>query len=76
MSSIALEPKKWAQIEKRVRLLEAKVRSLSPGKSHKARRWYITHAGRFANDPDFDEILKLGRAYRRSLGPPHSVKRR
>jgi hypothetical protein len=31
--------------------------------------WYIKHAGHFANDPAFDEIVRLGREYRQSLHP-------
>ena len=54
------------QIEKRVKALETTVRRLARQKPSINRRWYRTHAGRFANDPVFDEIVKLGRAYRRS----------
>ena len=52
------------QLERRVKVLEKKIDHLNPIGSSKARRWYRTHAGRFANDPVFDEIVKLGRAYR------------
>jgi hypothetical protein len=31
--------------------------------------WWITHAGRFRNDPDFDEVIRLGREYRDSQNP-------
>jgi hypothetical protein len=32
-------------------------------------KWWVDHAGRFANDPVFDEIVRLGREYRESLRP-------
>jgi hypothetical protein len=31
--------------------------------------WWHDEAGRFANDPVFDEIVRLGREYRESLHP-------
>ena len=57
------------QVEKRVKALEKKVQRLSQGRQSSSAKWYRTHAGRFANDPDFDEIVKLGREYRQSLKP-------
>lgn len=33
------------------------------------RRWWVEGAGRFADDPVFDEIVELGRKYRESLRP-------
>ena len=53
------------QIEKRVKALEETVRGLRRPKPRLSRRWYRTHAGRFAHDPVFDEIMKLGQAYRK-----------
>jgi hypothetical protein len=32
------------------------------------RPWWREDAGRFANDPEFEEIVRPGREYRRSLG--------
>jgi len=54
------------QIEKRVKALEQVVQGLRKRGSPANRKWYRTHAGRFADDPAFEEILKLGRAYRKS----------
>jgi hypothetical protein len=51
------------QIEKRVKALETKVRRLARNTRSIDRRWYRTHAGCFANDPDFKEITDLDRAY-------------
>lgn len=58
------------QVEKRVKALEKTMRRLVGSKPTMNRNWYRAQAGRFARDPDFDEIVKLGRAYRKSLKPP------
>jgi len=60
------------QIENRVKALERTVRDLARSKAVNRRQWYRTDAGRFANDPVFEEILRLGRAYRRSRRPASS----
>lgn len=31
--------------------------------------WWMTGTGSFANDPGFEEIVRLGREYRESLRP-------
>ena len=54
------------QVEKRVRALEKTVQHLTQSKPAVRRDWYRTHAGRFAADLAFDEIVKLGRDYRKS----------
>ena len=36
--------------------------------------WWMTGTGSFANDPGFDEIVRLGREYRESLHPDHKKK--
>ncbi len=59
-------PKKT--LERRVSELEAKVTELAES-SRKSSRWWVTDAGRFADDPVFDEIVELGREYRKSLKP-------
>jgi hypothetical protein len=60
------------QIEKRVRTLEETVERLAQFKPSPSRAWYRTHAGRFSGDRVFDEIVKLGRAYRQAQRPrPH-----
>lgn len=34
-----------------------------------AEPWYLRQAGRFADDPDFDEIVRLGREIRKAGSP-------
>ena len=63
------------QIEKRVKALETAVQRLARTQPANGRDWYRKHAGRFANDPVFDEIVKLGRAYRKAQKPQHRRKR-
>lgn len=38
--------------------------------------WWRVDAGRFANDPVFDEIVRLGREYRESLHPDRRKKKK
>jgi hypothetical protein len=59
-----------AEIEQRLLALEAEIQSLKKqqGTPNKADpKWVLAHAGRFANDPGFDEVIRLGRQYRKSL---------
>jgi hypothetical protein len=63
------------QIEKRVKALEQTVQRLTRRKSPVNRKWYRSHAGRFAGDSVFDEIVKLGRTYRKAQRPtPGSIR--
>lgn len=59
-----------AEIEQRLLAVEQAVEQLkmqmAQGKRPR-RRWWVDDAGRFADDPVFDEIVRLGQAYRRSL---------
>jgi hypothetical protein len=66
------------QVEHRVKALERTVRWLSQSRLSARtteRKWYRTYAGRFAQDPEFDEIVKLGQSYRESLRPAAHSKR-
>jgi len=63
------------QVEKRVKALEKTMRRLVQAEPRIDRNWYRTQAGRFASDPDFDEIVRLGKAYRRSLRNTPNSKR-
>lgn len=63
--------KRVAALEKAVTQLQAQVGKEPTG----AGPWWITEAGRFANDPVFDEIVRLGREYRESLHPDRRKKK-
>ena len=63
------------QVEKRVKALEKTMSRLIRSKPMIDRKWYRTQSGRFAHDPDFDEIVRLGRAYRKSLKPQAQSRR-
>ncbi len=52
-----------AAVEKEVAQLKSHMQQLATGE---AEPWYLKHAGRFANDPDFDEIVRLGREIRKA----------
>ena len=59
-----------SQIERRLLALEREVAQLRAQVTRLASpnpRWWRENAGRFANDPVFDEIVRLGREYRESL---------
>lgn len=63
---------KLGEIDARLVKLEKVVSQLqtqASKSSRKRNRWWVTDAGRFADDPVFDEIVELGRDYRKSLGP-------
>jgi hypothetical protein len=63
--TIAQLAERLGALEKAVQQLEAKI-SQPPDQN---RRWWVEDAGRFKNDPVFDEIVRLGREYRESLRP-------
>jgi hypothetical protein len=55
-------------LEKRVSVLEQALQELRERLNRldrTERRWWIDDAGRFANDPDFEEIVRLGSQYRK-----------
>jgi hypothetical protein len=67
-----------AELEQRLAALERAVEQIqaqlaqSPAQQ---RHWWHDDAGRFANDPVFDEIVRLGREYRESLRPQRGKKK-
>lgn len=67
-----------AELEKRVAALEKAVAELQGNAEptpENQRHWWRDDAGRFANDPVFDEIVRLGREYRESLHPDRRKKK-
>lgn len=60
-----------AQLERRLQTLEQTVQRLQAQveRTVPTRRWWVDSAGRFADDPVFEEIVRLGHEYRRSLRP-------
>ncbi len=74
-----------AQLEERLSALEAEVALLKSRLGEEAHTdmkstddlpWWEKIAGRFANDPIYDEAMALGRAYRESLRPKKSKSRK
>lgn len=62
MSTNALE-KRLGELEREVARLRAQVES----KNGSSANWVTRMQGAFENDPMFEEAMKLGRAYRKSL---------
>jgi len=61
-----------AEVEARLVNLEKAVERLfrrSPPTPEEQPHWWRDAAGRFADDPVFEEIVRLGRKYRKSLRP-------
>lgn len=59
-------------LEDRVAALEAEVARLRvkvEGAASQGRDWWNKIAGTFANDPAYEEAMRLGREYRESLRP-------
>lgn len=60
-----------ATIEQRIEALEEEVRQLRAAvkKGEREQPWWERVGGMFKDDPLFDEIVKAGQKYRRSLRP-------
>ncbi len=71
--TVAELTKRVAALEKAVEELQAKISSDPKHPWH----WWREGAGRFANDPAFDEMMQLTREYRQSLDarPPKTKKK-
>ena len=77
MAAVVRQPKNGVptdDLERRLQKLEHAVAELSCAVRASTApvedpRWYVTEAGGFANDPVFDEIVRLGREYQESLRP-------
>ncbi len=66
------------ELAERVKTLEEAVAELRNQlrRSPPTGRWWRDSAGWFANDPVFDEIVRLGREYRESLRPGRGKKKK
>jgi hypothetical protein len=71
---------KIAILESRIVALEAKVAQLNPLPANGANgamgdEWVEKIYGAFADDPDYDKAMELGRQYRESLRPKPRVRK-
>lgn len=73
------------ELESRIRELEGKLAEMQKqldavaGKKNHPNphgAWWVSTAGRFKNDPVFEEIVRLGREYRKSQLPSYMKKKR
>jgi hypothetical protein len=58
-----------AQLEQRLAALEAEVARLKRATPPSNKPWWEQVEGAFAGDSPFEEAMRLGREYRRSLRP-------
>jgi len=58
-----------AQLEKRVEQLERLVSDQALPAPERNAKWWVDHAGTFADDSGYDQMVRLGRKYRQSLKP-------
>ncbi len=67
-----------ANLEKRLQAVEEAVRRLQDqleNSEDPRQTWWREHVGRFKDDPEFEEILRLGKQYRQSLRPKRNKRR-
>ena len=66
-----------SELETKIAAMQQALDCLAGKKNHPNPHgaWWITTAGRFKDDPVFDEIVNLGREYRESLHPDRSKKK-
>ncbi len=62
-------------LEKRVAVLETELAQLKKS-IRPDRTWWRAIQGGFANDPVFDQAMRLGREYRESLRPKASARKK
>jgi len=77
MSNKELEQRVLA-LEQKVLELQAQIEKAQPNAEHPNPKgpWWREGAGRFAGDPVFEEIVRLGREYRESTHPDYLKKKK
>ena len=65
-----------AQVEKKLVVLESEIEQLKRQTTVPRRdgKWYVENSGQFKDDPVYDEIVRRGRMYRKSLRPKLAAK--
>ncbi|HEV2296392.1 MAG TPA: hypothetical protein VGR35_21290 [Tepidisphaeraceae bacterium] len=65
-----------AQVEKRIALLESEIEQLKRQSAAPRRngKWYLENSGQFKDDSVYDEIVRRGQEYRKSLRPKAAKK--
>jgi hypothetical protein len=58
-----------AELEKRLERLEEIVLNKTSPAPQRTAKWWLDQAGTFANDPGYEQVVRLGRKYRKSLKP-------
>lgn len=66
---------KYALLEERLAVVEARLDALQKPAMQPKQPLVKVVLGTFANDPDFDKAMELGRKYRESLRPKPRTKR-
>jgi hypothetical protein len=72
VTALAKIQKRLANLERTVEELKSKMSAANS--TH--RRWWVDDAGRFADDPIFDEIVRLGKEHRESLRPGRKTRKK
>jgi len=57
------------QLEKRVERLERLISAQTLSAPTRSAKWWLDNAGAFASDPGYDQLIRFGRKYRKSLKP-------
>ena len=65
-----------AQVQKKLAVLESEIAQLKRQSTVPPRhgKWYVENSGQFKDDPVYDEIVRRGRQYRKSLRPRSAKK--
>lgn len=67
---------KYALLEERLAAVEVRLDALQKPATQQKRPLVAVVLGTFANDPDFDKAMELGRKYRESLRPKSRAKKK